>query len=208
MKHCGLLYNCLRYQCNVTFAHIFMSHVNNGQLILPLPIDPKSQNSAVTTAIKYPIYGHGLVNREWSDHRRTPWALGTLLSKSRNLSFSSRLNCFLATSSCSIHADGSLVNPKVRAKFLVTDFGYPRACRFRKHQILNRRSLLYQLFKKRDFYFINVAKIGKNGPKMEFFEFFEISHFLKCNCSKTALMCSTTWKKRENSRKSLKIGQF
>jgi hypothetical protein len=31
---------------------------------------------------------------------------------------------------------------------------------------------------KRDFYFINVAKIGKNGPKMEFFEFFEISIFL------------------------------
>jgi hypothetical protein len=23
-------------------------------------------------------------------------------------------------------------------KNLVTDFGYPRACRFRKHQILNR----------------------------------------------------------------------
>jgi hypothetical protein len=31
--------------------------------------------------------------------------------------------------------------------------------------------------KKRDFYFINVAKIGENGPKMEFFEFFEISYF-------------------------------
>jgi hypothetical protein len=55
-----------------------------------------------------------------------------------------------------------------------------------------RRSSLYQLFKKRDFYFIKVAKIGKNGPKMDFFYFFEISHFLKCNRSKTVLMCSTT----------------
>jgi hypothetical protein len=35
-----------------------------------------------------------------------------------------------------------------------------------------------QFLKNRDFFFINVAKIGKNGPKMEFFDFFEISHFL------------------------------
>jgi hypothetical protein len=35
------------------------------------------------------------------------------------------------------HAEG-LVNPKVRANKKVTDFGYPRACRFRKHQIENR----------------------------------------------------------------------
>jgi hypothetical protein len=35
------------------------------------------------------------------------------------------------------HAEG-LVNPKVRALKKVTDFGYPRASRFRKHQILNR----------------------------------------------------------------------
>jgi hypothetical protein len=81
-------------------------------------------------------------------------------------------------------------------KILVTDFGYPRACRFRKHQILiGRRSYLYQLFKKRDFYFINVAKIGKNGPKMDFsiclnflpilayfshiYDFLKITFFLK-----------------------------
>jgi hypothetical protein len=34
--------------------------------------------------------------------------------------------------------------------------------------------LLYQLFKKRDFYFINVAKIGKNGifQKKKKFSFF------------------------------------
>jgi hypothetical protein len=32
------------------------------------------------------------------------------------------------------HAEG-LVNPKVRAQKKVTDFGYPRACGIRKHQI-------------------------------------------------------------------------
>jgi hypothetical protein len=35
------------------------------------------------------------------------------------------------------HAEG-LVNPKVRAQKKVTDFGYPRAFRFRKHQNENR----------------------------------------------------------------------
>jgi hypothetical protein len=35
------------------------------------------------------------------------------------------------------HAEG-LVNPKVHAQKKVNDFGYPRACRFRKHQIINR----------------------------------------------------------------------
>jgi hypothetical protein len=35
------------------------------------------------------------------------------------------------------HAEG-LVNPKVCAQKKVTDFGYPRACRFRKNQIENR----------------------------------------------------------------------
>jgi hypothetical protein len=70
------------------------------------------------------------------------------------------------------HAEG-LVNPKVLAQKKVTDFGYPRACRFRKHQILNRsQELPLPTFKKRDFYFINVAKIGKNRPKKDFFDFF------------------------------------
>jgi hypothetical protein len=35
------------------------------------------------------------------------------------------------------HAEG-LVNPKVLAQKKVTDFGYPRACRFRKYQIENK----------------------------------------------------------------------
>jgi hypothetical protein len=36
--------------------------------------------------------------------------------------------------------DLTLVNPKLKCvqKILVSDFGYPRACRFRKHQIENR----------------------------------------------------------------------
>jgi hypothetical protein len=72
-----------------------------------------------------------------------------------------------------------LLRQKSVQKILVTDFGYPRACRFRKHQILNRSPELPlpTFLKKRDFYFINVAKIGKNGQKMEIFDFFEISHF-------------------------------
>jgi hypothetical protein len=37
------------------------------------------------------------------------------------------------------HAEG-LVDPKVLAK--KTDFGYPRACRFRKYQKINRSSSL------------------------------------------------------------------
>jgi hypothetical protein len=46
------------------------------------------------------------------------------------------------------HAEG-LVNPKVRAQKKVTDFGYPRGCRFRKHQILNRSpELALPTFKK------------------------------------------------------------
>jgi hypothetical protein len=39
------------------------------------------------------------------------------------------------------HAEG-LVDPKVLAKKTVTDFGYPRACRFRKDKKINRSSSL------------------------------------------------------------------
>jgi hypothetical protein len=46
----------------------------------------------------------------------------------------------------------------------------------RKMKITHGR--VYQLLKKRDFYFINEAKIGKNGPKIDFFFFFFFnSHF-------------------------------
>jgi hypothetical protein len=64
--------------------------------------------------------------------------------------------------------------------------------------------LLYQLLKKRDFYFINFAKIGKKGPKMEFFDFFEISIFLKSNRSNVF----HDLKNVKIAEKSLKIGQF
>jgi hypothetical protein len=40
------------------------------------------------------------------------------------------------------HAEGDLLTQKCMHKKKVTDFGYPRACRFRKHQILNRSSEL------------------------------------------------------------------
>jgi hypothetical protein len=44
-----------------------------------------------------------------------------------------------------------LLTQKCVQKILVTDFGYPRACRFRKHQILNRSpELALPTFKKRD----------------------------------------------------------
>jgi hypothetical protein len=63
------------------------------------------------------------------------------------------------------HAEG-LVNPKVLAKYPVTDFGYPRAFRIRKYQIvkfLNRSpELRLPTFLKRDFAFI---KCGKNSQK-------------------------------------------
>jgi E3 ubiquitin-protein ligase MARCH6 len=41
------------------------------------------------------------------------------------------------------HAEG-LVNPKVRVQKKVTDFGLPRACRFRKHQIKNRSPTFFK----------------------------------------------------------------
>jgi hypothetical protein len=57
------------------------------------------------------------------------------------------------------HAKG-LVNPEVLAK--KPDFRFPRACRFRIHQIKKvARDPSANLLKKRDFYFIKWAKIGK-----------------------------------------------
>jgi hypothetical protein len=50
------------------------------------------------------------------------------------------------------------------------DFGYPRACRFRKtlnENRLNYGSFIYQLFSKLDFYFI---KYSQNWPKLTDFQ--------------------------------------
>jgi hypothetical protein len=75
------------------------------------------------------------------------------------------------------HAEG-LVNPKVRHKKRLLISDTPKHVDSENITFLiGRRNLLYQLLKKRDFYFINVAKIGQNGPKMEFFDFVENSHF-------------------------------
>jgi hypothetical protein len=64
------------------------------------------------------------------------------------------------------HAEG-LVNPKVRGQKKVTAFGYPRECRFRKHQIEKRfpEFTLPTLKKTVIFSSENVlkwAKMGKN----------------------------------------------
>jgi hypothetical protein len=44
-----------------------------------------------------------------------------------------RISGFIIIPGNAHHAEG-LVDPKVRAKKKDTDFGYPRACRIRKHQ--------------------------------------------------------------------------
>jgi hypothetical protein len=59
----------------------------------------------------------------------------------------------------------------------VTDFGYPRAYRFRKHQIENRfPELALPTFFKTWFLVhkmvLKLAKISKNWPKIEIFDFF------------------------------------
>jgi hypothetical protein len=59
------------------------------------------------------------------------------------------------------HAGHIMLRDELTQKFShfdkITVFGYPRACRFRKHHIENRLPSgpsLYQLCSKRDFYFI------------------------------------------------------
>jgi hypothetical protein len=60
-----------------------------------------------------------------------------------------------------------LLTQKYVQTFLVSDFGYPRACRFRIQKLkIGSRSLLYQLFSKH---------VGNNRPIFELFRLF--SHF-------------------------------
>jgi hypothetical protein len=71
----------------------------------------------------------------------------TIVKKSKKLAFctiNNKINCARQTNIytnvyATHHAEG-LVNPKVRepANAIVTIFGYPRACRFRKYQFENR----------------------------------------------------------------------
>jgi hypothetical protein len=65
---------------------------------------------------------------------------GPTLTTEQNAAGTACLDSFIVkVIYCRHHAEG-LVDPKVLAK--VTDFGYPRACRFRKHQIENRSPFL------------------------------------------------------------------
>jgi hypothetical protein len=71
-----------------------------------------------------------------------------------------------------------LLTQKCAQNFLVTDFGYPRACRFRKYQNLNRSpALVLPTFFKTWFKFI---KCGQNWPIFELF-----GNFLHFSCRGT-----------------------
>jgi hypothetical protein len=73
-----------------------------------------------------------------------------------------------------------LLTQKWGQTFLITDFGYPRPCRFRKYQNLNRSpALVVPTFFKMWFKFIicgqngpNLDKIGQNWPIFELFRQF------------------------------------
>jgi hypothetical protein len=88
----------------------------------------------------------------------------------------------------------------VLAKKTVSDFGYPRVCRFRKYQKINRSSSLpLPTFSKRDLYCIkcskNWPKLTKNG-KILFFE---------CNHSKTVCGVFQDLKNVKKDEKALLI---
>jgi hypothetical protein len=80
---------------------------------------------------------------------------------------------------CSHHAEG-LVDPNRLQKNPSLTWYAPKHVdsgkRKIKIKIAHGRSV-YQLFKKRDFYFINVAKLAKIDQKWNFSIFFENSHF-------------------------------
>jgi hypothetical protein len=77
-----------------------------------------------------------------------------------------------------------LLTQKCVHKKTVTDFRYPRACRFRKHQFKNRSPELALPTLKKPFFVC----------------FFEISHFFNVIVLKLFL-CVPRLEKRENSRK-------
>jgi hypothetical protein len=103
-----------------------------------------------------------------------------------------------------------LLTQKSMNKKTVTAFGYPRACRFRKYEILNRSSeLQLPTFFKTWFYFIkygwNWQKMTKNG----IFRFFEKVLFFTVFVLRMSQMCFTTWKTwKKQVWKSVKFGQF
>jgi hypothetical protein len=105
-----------------------------------------------------------------------------------------------------------LLTQKCAQKILVTDFGYPIACRFRKYPNLNRSpALVLPTFFKTWFL---VHKIGKNWPKMVFFDFYEkVSFFIvfapNClGCVPRPENCEKLPKKFENWSILANFGQF
>jgi hypothetical protein len=70
-----------------------------------------------------------------------------------------------------------LINPKVRAQKKVTDFGYPGPEHVDSENIklkIGSRSLLYQLFSKRDFIHKMWLKLAKIDRFLIFFSYFHI----------------------------------
>jgi hypothetical protein len=99
-------------------------------------------------------------------------------------------------------------NPNPMNQKSKTDFGYPRACRFRKTLKENRLcngSFLYKLFSKRDFYHI---KCGWNWQKMT------KNWFFRKNLIFDYIRCKNVWdvfhdlKNVKIAQRSKKICQF
>jgi hypothetical protein len=108
---------------------------------------------------------------------------------------------------CSVHIMlRDLLTQKCSQTFLVTDFRYPRACRFRKYQNLNRSpGLSLPTFFKTWFLlhkmWLKLAKIGKNW----IFQF-----FLKKSNFFIVFVQNCLWcvPRHEKCEKLPKIGQF
>jgi hypothetical protein len=92
-------------------------------------------------------------NQSRSNHRVCCALEKIIMSRERSFphTFYSSMSCLVYSSSHIMQRD--LLTQKCVHKKKVTDFGYPRACRFRKYQIENRSPELTRLtFSKRDFY--------------------------------------------------------
>jgi hypothetical protein len=123
---------------------------------------PQYRRIPVLTFLKYRYYtGPGIENSipNWK-HYFYCCGFGTW-QKGSNLMINLRpYFCFYATSITYIMLR-DLLTQKCGHKKMVTDFGYPRACRFRKHQIENRfQELHLPTFFKTWFSF---HKIGKSN---------------------------------------------
>jgi hypothetical protein len=99
-----------------------------------------------------------------------------------------------------------LLTQKCSQKILVSDFGYPRACRFRKYQNLNRSpGLVLPTFFKTGFLVHKMwLKLAKIDQKWNFSIFLKKSHFVivfvqNCmGCVPRSEKCEKLSKKFEN----------